>query len=404
LDARAFLDARIERHTGDVQALLQSLYGVAAGDELLERALASVRSAAAERSADLVALDLERLLDPTWFQRPDRIGYVAYVDRFAGSLKGVGEHLDYLNEMRVTYLYLMKVIKARTGANDGGFAVVDYLDVDPALGSWNDLAELARTLRESGIGLCLDLVMNHTAAEHGWAMQAKAGSQRHRDYYIVFDDRAMPDAYEETLPEVFPTLAPGNFTWDDDLEGWVWTTFNTYQWDLNYANPDVFVEMLDVMLALANAGVEVLRLDAIAFTWKRMGTNCQNQPEAHLLAQAFRELIEMAAPSVLLKAEAIVAPTDLLAYLGSYERERDECHLAYHNQLMVMLWSSLATKDARLMTQSMAALPQTPSAASFVTYVRCHDDIGWAVDDADAAAIGIGGAPHRAYEPKNSPR
>jgi amylosucrase len=394
--ARELVDARVRRSIGDATKVVQAIYGRAA-DELVEQCLALVHKAADERGDDLVALDLARSLDPTWFQQPDRVGYVAYVDRFAGSLQGVATHLDYLRELDVTYLHLMKVIKPRPAPNDGGFAVVDYCDVDPALGTWADLVALTKTLRDNGISLCLDLVMNHTAAEHTWAVEAKAGSAKHRDYFLVFPDRTQPDAYEATLPEVFPTLAPGNFTWDDDLDGWVWTTFNTYQWDLNWANPEVFAEMLGVMLTLANAGVEILRLDAIAFTWKRVGTNCQNQPEAHLIAQALRAFVEMAAPAVLLKAEAIVPPNELVPYLGAYARERDECHLAYHNQLMVMLWSSLATRDARLASQAMSGLPATPVRTSFATYVRCHDDIGWAVDDADAAAIGIGGQPHREY-------
>jgi amylosucrase len=220
---------------------------------------------------------------------------------------------------------------------------------------------------------------------------------QHRDYYFVFPDRAEPDAYEATLPEVFPTMAPGNFTWDDELAGWVWTTFNTYQWDLNFANPRVFAEMLGVILDLVNLGVDVLRLDAIAFTWKRKGTNCQNQPEAHLLAQAYRALVEIAAPGTLLKAEAIVAPQDLLPYLGAHQVLRDECQIAYHNQLMVMIWAALATGDARLATEALAALPPTPPTASWVTYLRCHDDIGWAVSDADAATVQIDAAAHRAY-------
>jgi amylosucrase len=213
----------------------------------------------------------------------------------------------------------------------------------------------------------------------------------------VYTDRTLPDAYEQTLPEVFPELAPGNFTWDEDLGAWVWTTFNTYQWDLNYANPEVFLEMLRIMLDLANLGVDILRLDAIAFTWKRLGTNCQNQAEAHLIAQAFRGLLAMAAPATLLKAEAIVAPSDLLPYLGAHRVQRDECQLAYHNQLMVMLWSSLATGDAVLASEALGALPATPTDAAWVTYLRCHDDIGWAVSDDDAARVGISGAAHRGH-------
>ncbi len=380
--ARALLDRLYPHH--DVEALEQRIIGV-------------LTEAAGRRKRELRELDARREVTPLWFQDAEQVGYVAYAEQFGGSLAGVAAHLDHLDGLHVTYLHLMNVLKARQGANDGGYAIVDYTDVEPNLGTWADLETLADDLRARGMSLCLDLVLNHTAAEHPWALAAKAGSTAHREYYLTFDDRTLPDQWERTLPEVFPEIAPGNFTWDEQLHRWVWTTFHSYQWDLNYANPEVFVEMLGVMLQLANVGVDVLRLDAIAFTWKRTGTDCQNQPEAHLLAQAFRAYLSIAAPGVVLKAEAIVAPRLLVPYLGAHRQERDECHIAYHNQLMVMLWSSFATGDARLATESLALLPPTPRRAGWVSYLRCHDDIGWAVDDAVAAEVGLDGAAHRRF-------
>ncbi|MFZ9629849.1 MAG: alpha-amylase family protein [Ilumatobacteraceae bacterium] len=392
------ITARAEYWRPYLREVLGALYGGRCDvDELVSRAVAIASDGARHRRPSLRALDVERETDPAWFQDPSMIGYVAYAELFGGTLKGVEQRLEYLADLHVRYFHLMKVLRARDGANDGGYAVLDYRDVDPALGTWADLEHLADALHQRGISLCLDLVMNHTAREHEWARKAKAGSARHRDYYLVYPDRTEPDRYEATLPEVFPEMAPGNFTWDDDLSAWVWTTFNAYQWDLNYANPEVLLEMLQIMVDLANAGVDVLRLDAVAFTWKRLGTNCQNQPEAHLIAQAYRALMAIAAPATLLKAEAIVAPSDLLPYLGVHRLERPECHLAYHNQLMVMLWSSLAAGDAALASTAMAALPATPASAGWVNYVRCHDDIGWAVSDADAEAAHLDGFAHRTY-------
>ena len=388
---------RLEAVVPTARALLARLYPACDLVALEQRVVDVLTRAAAARPVDLRRLDIRREVHPHWFQDADQIGYVAYADRFGGTLAGVTARLDHLSDLHISYFHLMNVLRARDGANDGGYAVVDYTDVEPSLGTREDLVSLADELRRRGISLCLDLVLNHTAAEHPWALAAKAGSAQHRDYYLVFDDRTDPDAYERTLPEVFPEMAPGNFTFDDELQGWVWTTFNTYQWDLNYANPDVFVEMLGVMLELANLGVDVLRLDAIAFTWKRLGTNCQNQPEAHLLAQLFRACVSVAAPGVVLKAEAIVAPRDLVPYLGAHRQEREECHLAYHNQLMVMLWNSFATGDARLATESLALLPPTPRDAGWVSYLRCHDDIGWAVDDAVAGQLGLDPYAHRAF-------
>ncbi len=207
---------------------------------------------------------------------------------------------------------------------------------------------------------------------------------------------AMPDAYEATLPEIFPDFAPGNFTFVDGL-GWVWTTFNQFQWDLNWSNPRVFLELADVLLYLANRGVEVVRLDAVAFIWKRLGTNCQNQPEVHDLMQALRACARIVAPAVAFKAEAIVSPDDLAFYLGVGRHHGKVSDLAYHNSLMVQLWSALATRDARLATKVLAEFPAKPPSTAWATYVRCHDDIGWAITEADAAAVGWDGPAHRAF-------
>jgi amylosucrase len=366
--------------------------------DLVSRALA----AAADRKYELRAQDTLAAIDREWFQSHEMVGYVAYAEQFGPTIADVAKHLDYLEELGVRYFHLMNVIESRPAPNDGGFAVTNYRNVDQTLGTINDLEALADELRARNIALCLDVVMNHTAAEHEWAKRARAGEQRYRNYYLVFPDRTEPDAFEASLPEVFPELAPGNFTWDDDLNGWVWTTFNTYQWDLNYANPQVLGEMLDINLFLANRGVQALRLDAVAFTWKRKGTNCQNQPEAHLIAQVLRAFVEAVAPSVILKAEAIVGPRELTTYLGAhsigiYNAERPECHIGYHNQLMVNIWSALATRDAVLFAEAMRNLPQTPSQAGWATYVRCHDDIGWAIDDGDARNVGKDGSTHRRF-------
>jgi amylosucrase len=345
--------------------------------------LATIAHAAAARAPELRALDHEREITPDWLQREQTLGYVTYVDRFAGTLAGVRERLPYLNELGITYLHLMPLLKARPEPNDGGYAVTDYQAVDPRLGTIRDLEALATELRRAGIALCIDLVLNHTAREHEWA-------RTNLERYRTFPDRTQPDAYERTLPEVFPDTAPGNFTYVPELQRHVWTTFNAYQWDLDYSNPEVFVAMAQAVLDLANVGVDVLRLDAVPFLWKREGTNCQNQPEVHRLLQAFKTLLRIAAPAVACKAEAIVAPQDLVKYLES-------CDLAYHNSLMVLLWSSLASGKTALMTSTLRNMPRSPPHAGWVTYVRCHDDIGWAITEHDAAAVGEDGYLHRRF-------
>ncbi len=399
-DRRQSFEIRIERWLPDLRAGLAALYSAGEVDDLIGRLLRSAARTYAERPADLYRLDLARTLAPDWFQRPDMLGYAAYADRFGrgtDGLAGVCAQIPYLNELGVTYLHLMPLLRPREGDSDGGYAVADYRGIRADLGSVDDLVELGRRLRAEGISLVLDLVLNHVAREHAWAQAARAGDERYRNYFYVYPDRVEPDAYERTLPEVFPDFAPGNFSWDDDLGAWVWTTFNSFQWDMNWTNPDVFAEYADIVLWLANTGVEVVRLDAIAFLWKRLGTNCQNQPEVHSIAQALRALIRIACPAVLLKAEAIVAPDDLVHYLGRGQHHGKVSDLAYHNTLMVQVWSMLATRDVRLSVRALQDLPRVPATTAWICYLRCHDDIGWAIDDGDAAAVGLNGWAHRRF-------
>jgi amylosucrase len=389
---------RLERWFSELRGPLVALYGA---DERFAAAwpalLRAIGATAAARSDELRALDHEREITPDWLHREQAVGYVTYVDRFAGTLSGVRERLPYLRELGVGYLHLMPLLRARPAPNDGGYAVVDYGAVEPALGTMDDLRALASDLRAAGMALCVDVVLNHTAREHPWAQAAMAGDARMLGFYRTFPDRAEPDGYELTLPEVFPDTAPGSFTWEPALGRWVWTTFNAYQWDLDWSNPEVFVAMAEVVLNLAAAGVDVLRLDAVPFLWKRRGTDCQNQPEVHDILQALRAVVRIAAPAVAFKAEAIVSPRQLVAYLGTGRHEGKECDLAYHNVLMVLLWSALASRRVALMTHTLRAMPRVPPLSGWVTYVRCHDDVGWAITDEDAAAVGEDGFLHRRF-------
>ena len=388
--------ARARRWGPDLEAGVAAVFPDRSGEVLVRLADIVVRGWL-DRSPALRARDRERLLTPDWFQRPDAIGYVAYADRFADTLAGVAGHVDYLRELGTTYLHLMPLLAPRPGANDGGYAVADYREVRADLGSIADLEKLATVLHENGIALTIDLVLNHVAREHAWAAAARGGDPVHRDYFHVFADRTEPDRYERTLPEVFPDFAPGNFTWDDEVDGWVWTTFNSYQWDLNWSNPSVLCEFADLELFLANRGVDCLRLDAIAFLWKRLGTDCQNQPEVHALTRVLRAVARIAAPALVFKAEAIVGPAQVVHYLGVGEYAGVVSDLAYHNSLMVQIWSALATRDVRLLVRALDRFPPKPTTTSWATYLRCHDDIGWAIDDADAAAVGWDGGAHRSF-------
>ncbi|NJB80847.1 MULTISPECIES: alpha-amylase family protein [Xanthomonas] len=386
LDAQraSVLLPRFDRHAPRLLDALHALYGARPDTaSWLTQWLSALGNHAQQRPQALQQLDVTR--QPGWFGEQHMLGYSAYVDRFAGTLQGVAERVPYLQELGVRYLHLLPFLRARAGDNDGGFAVSDYGQVEPSLGSNDDLVALTTRLREAGISLCADFVLNHTADDHAWAQAARAGDARYLDYYHHFADRTQPDQYEATLGQVFPHTAPGNFTWVDATGQWMWTTFYPYQWDLNWNNPAVFGEMALAMLQLANLGVEAFRLDSTAYLWKRTGTDCMNQPEAHTLLVALRAVTDIVAPSVVMKAEAIVPMTQLPPYFGSGTDQGHECHLAYHSTLMAAGWSALALQRGDILHNVIAHSPPLPANCAWLSYVRCHDDIGWNVLQHEAA-------------------
>ena len=268
-----------------------------------------------DRPLALQKLDKKREEDPSWYLSEEMVGIVLYVDLFSNNLTGLQDHIPYFETLGVTYLHLMPLFSMPYGENDGGYAVSDYRAVNPDLGTMADLSRLATALREQGISLALDFVFNHTSDEHEWARKAKALDPEYMDYFFTFTDRDQVDQYQENLRDIFPTIRKGNFTWNEEMQRWVWTTFNSYQWDLNYSNPAVFRAMAEEMLFLANEGVDVLRLDAVAFIWKRPGTDCENQPEAHTIIRAFNAIAQIVSPAVVFKSEAIVHPDEVIKYI-----------------------------------------------------------------------------------------
>lgn len=305
---------------------------------------------------------------------PGQVVYTFYVDRFDQTLEGLAGRADYLKSLGVRWLHPLPLLRPRSGDSDGGFAVEDYRQIDPRLGDMDALEALASDLQREGIGVILDVVCNHTAREHAWARAARAGDPKYRDYYITIEDTAEVEAWEKTLVDVFPDTAPGNFTPDAGMGGHVWTTFYPFQWDLNYANPAVFAEMLEVLLYLSGKGVRGFRLDSAPFLWKRPGTNCRNQPEAHWIVEAWRAALTIVAPSVVLIAEAIEGLDDVLPFFGG---QAPGCDLAYSNGVMTALWGALADGDAGIAAKLIAAASARPDQANWLNYVRCHDDLIW---------------------------
>ncbi|GAC1633727.1 MAG: alpha-amylase family glycosyl hydrolase [Chloroflexota bacterium] len=385
--------SRLQQHFEALFTALFQLYGRRYDFFFhLETMLAMTARMWVQRPPEFKELDAEREKCPDWFLSHRMIGGVCYVDLFAGSLDGVRDKIPYFRELGLTYLHLMPLFLAPEGDSDGGYAVSNYHEVNPALGTVDELLNLARDLRRNGISLTLDFVLNHTSDEHEWARMARAGNETFREFYSIFGDRTMPDAYGRTLRDIFPDLRPGSFTYVPDLDSWIWTTFNSFQWDLNYANPEVFTAMAEEMLGLANRGVEILRFDALAFIWKEMGTSCENLPQAHFLIQAFNAIARIAAPALLFKSEAIVHPAEVVKYV-----REDECQLSYNPLLMALLWEALATREVRLLQTAMRERFHIPPHCSWVNYVRSHDDIGWTFDDGDAARLGINAFDHRQF-------
>lgn len=345
-----------------------------------------------QRNPELKKRDKIKEADPEWYHSEKMIGGICYVDLYADDLKKLKKKIPYFKELGLTYLHLMPFFKCPDDENDGGYAVSSYRKVRNDLGTMDDLESLAGEFHENGIHLVVDFINNHTSDEFSWAKKALKGEQQFMDHYYMFSDRTLPDQYDQTLRAIFPEVRHGNFTWRDEIKRWIWTTFHNYQWDINYKNPVVFNAMAEELLVLANRGVDVLRMDAVAFTWKKIGTDCENLPEVHFILQALNAVASVVCPGLLLKSEAIVHPDEVNRYINV-----DECQLSYNPLLMALSWESLATRETGLLTRSMKQRFEISSGSSWVNYVRCHDDIGWTFSDEDAGELGINGNDHRKF-------
>ena len=381
-----------------IHGLFKKLYGNRPDFE--EQALKLVEAMARKyikRPKDLKEKDIERERDSNWFLHQKWVGMALYANGFAKDLKDMQEHLSYLQELGVNLVHIMPIMKCPEGQSDGGYAVSDFREVDDRVGSLAELKNLSQDMRARDMLLALDVVLNHTSDEHEWAEKAKQGDPKYQDYFYTFENRNVPDMFEQGMQEVFPETAPGNFTFNEEMQRWVMTVFNNYQWDLNYNNPAVFIEMLEVILYWANQGADILRLDAVAFLWKKIGSTCQNEHEAHLILQLMKDCCQVVAPGVLFIAEAIVAPSEVTKYFGEDAVIAKECEIAYNATFMALMWDAVATKNANLLTQGIKSLPVKLERATWLNYVRCHDDIGLGFDDRDIMQAGYNPQSHRRF-------
>lgn len=348
-----------------------------------------------ERRADLKIIDRKREQNPNWYKGNQMLGMMLYVDAFAGNLSGVRDKLDYIEECKVNYIHLMPLLDSPEGKSDGGYAVSDFRKVKPELGTMDELDQLSKACHDRGISICLDFVMNHTSDEHEWAKRAMQGEREYQYRYFFYDNYDVPAEFEKTVPEVFPTTAPGNFTWLPKIGKHVMTTFYPYQWDLNYWNPIVLNEMLGNALNLMNKGVDIIRIDAVPYIWKQQGTKCRNLPQVHSIVRIMRMICEIVCPGVLLLGEVVMEPDKVVPYFGSVEKP--ECHMLYNVTTMAATWNSVATRDVRLLKRQMDIVNSLPKEYVFLNYLRCHDDIGWGLDYLWLMQFGIGEVSHKKY-------
>ena len=389
---RSYYQERLNENIEELRELYMKLYD---DKNAFEYFLGLLKKAYHERKASLRRRDIASIENPERKLSQDMLGMMLYTENFAGELSGVSEKLPYLRECGVSYLHLMPLLDSPDGKSDGGYAVSDFRKVRPDLGTMDDLEELTGACHRRGIMVCLDFVMNHTSEEHEWARAARKGDEGAMARYFFYDDWDIPNEYEKYLPEVFPETAPGNYTYLEDCDKIVMTSFYPFQWDLNYANPMVFNDMTDNLLYLANRGVDIVRLDAVPYIWKTLGTNCRNLPEVHILVRMMNLACKIVCPSVLLLGEVVMEPKEVVPYFGT--PEKPECDMLYNVTTMCTIWHTLATRDVKLLRHQIEQLEMLPSVCLFQNYLRCHDDIGWGLDYGYLGWFGITEAPHKKY-------
>lgn len=383
---------RMEKHQDELRWLYMELYG---NDAMYAELCEQMHDYYLKRSTELKKRDIKKEKNPDWFKEKEMLGMMLYIDNFAGNLKGVEKKLAYLKECNVNCLHLMPFLDTPKGKSDGGYAVADFRKVRPDLGTMKDLARLTEKCHENGMNVCMDFVMNHTSEEHEWAKRARAGEGEYMSRYFFYDNGDIPTRYEETVPQVFPTTAPGNFTWLPEIGHYVLTTFYPYQWDLNYRNPRVFNEMMYNFLFLANQGMDIIRIDAVPYIWKELGTSCRNLKEVHTIVRMMRMIAEIVCPSVILLGEVVMEPEKVVPYFGTVEKP--ECHMLYNVTTMATTWNSIATRDIRLLKKQMDIVSRLPKQYTFLNYLRCHDDIGWGLDFDTMKQWGMEEPSHKRY-------
>ena len=385
-------EERLQRHHDELRWLYMELYE---NDSMFAELCEQMYQFYLERNDALKKLDTNREKDKDWYKQNDMLVMMFYIDNFAGNMKGVQSKLDYIEQCNVNYIHLMPFLETPEGRSDGGYAVADFRKVQEKLGSMEDLESLTAACHKKGINVCMDFVMNHTSEDHEWAKKARQGDGEYMSRYFFYDNGDIPAQYERTVPQVFPTTAPGNFTWIEDIGHYVMTTFYPYQWDLNYRNPRVFNDMMYNFLFLANRGIDIIRIDAVPYIWKELNTPCRNLKQVHTIVRMMRMICEIICPSVLLLGEVVMEPEKVVPYFGTVEKP--ECHMLYNVTTMATTWHTVATRNVKLLKQQLDIVNGLPKEYVFLKYLRCHDDIGWGLDYGTLQMEGMGERSHKQY-------
>lgn len=385
-------EKRLKKHHDELKWLYMELYG---NDDMFFELCSRMQQFYEERSNALKTRDREKETDPEWFRKKEMLGMMLYIDNFAGTIRGVEKKLDYIQDCNVNCIHLMPFLDVTKGKSDGGYAVKDFRKVREDLGTMEDLETLTKKCHEKGMNVCMDFVMNHTSEDHEWAVKARKGEGEYMSRYFFFDNPVIPERYEQTVPQVFPTTAPGIFTYLPELDHYVMTTFYPYQWDLNYGNPRVFNEMMYNFLYFANIGMDIIRIDAVPYIWKEMGTPCRNLKQVHTIVRMMRMIGEIVCPATILLGEVVMEPEKVAPYFGTVEKP--ECHMLYNVTTMATIWHSLAAQDTSLLKKQLDTVCALPGEYTFLNYLRCHDDIGWGLDFDFLKGQGMEEIPHKRY-------
>ena len=306
-----------------------------------------------------------------WYK--DAVVYSLYADLFNTDFAGLTQKLDYLHNLGINCIWLLPILDSPM--RDAGFDISDYKNIRSELldksGKTNDqnvFRQFLAAAHAKGIKVIFDISMNHTSDEHPWFVEAsKSKDNPFRDYYIWSED---VDLYKEARI-IFKGIETSN--WEKKGEEYYFHRFFSFQPDLNYKNPQVLLEICDVLLFWQNAGVDGFRADATPYIWKEEGTECENLPKTHLVVKFFRAILDYIKPGSLLLAEACQQPAQVVEYMGN----GDECQAAYHFPLMPRIFKSIAMQSGKPIeeTLSKAFTPELPANGQWFTFLRCHDEL-----------------------------